>query len=318
MNPSRVTSLAGTILVTGGLGFIGGHLVDRLVADGVENIRILDNSRRAVTSTEHWPSHKVKLIRGDIRNIADVREAMAGCQLVYHLAAQSNVFGAVNDPDYSCATNVGGTLNVLVAARDYGVNRVVFTSSREVYGDPKRLPVPEAANLHPKNLYGASKAAGEMYCRAFANESFQVAVLRLANVYGPRDQDRVIPLFVNAAIQGEPLKIYGGDQVLDFIWIDMVVTTLLRVGLGSYVSGPLNVGSGIGTTILALARRVLDLIPSRSGYVQLPSRCTEVKKFVADLSQAEKLLDMKSLDDPLTHLAQTILSIQNGAALLKG
>src|SRR5206468_4846468 len=118
---------------------------------------------------------------GDIRNLSEVIEAVAGCKIVFHLAAQSNVLGAVNDPTYSCATNVGGTLNVLIAARDSGVKRVVFSSSREIYGDPEQLPVPECAKLHPKNLYGASKAAGEMYCQAFATEDLQVAVLRLAN-----------------------------------------------------------------------------------------------------------------------------------------
>jgi UDP-glucose 4-epimerase len=317
MNRNRPNAPGDAILVTGGLGFIGGHLVDRLVAGDVRNVRVLDNFRRAVTPYAHWPCERVELIRGDIRNIADVEQAMDGCRVVYHLAAQSNVLGAVNDPDYSCTTNVGGTLNILVAARDLGVERVIFASSREVYGDPERIPVPESANLHPKNLYGASKAAAEMYCSAFANENLEVAVLRLANVYGPRDRDRVIPLFVNAAIDCEPLTVYGGLQVLDFVWIDMAVTALIRVGFGNYVPGPFNVGSGKGTTIAELAHRILDLIPSGSGCMQRPSRSIEVRNFVADMTQAKQALGLTLPDDPLAHLAQLVRSIQDDVSLVQ-
>lgn len=317
MNPNHHSSPGGPILVTGGLGFIGGHLVDRLVADDVPKIRVLDNFRRAVTPVGPWPSDTVEVVHGDIRNLADVEQAVAGCSLVYHLAAQSNVIGAVNDPSYSLATNVGGTVNVLLAARDAGVRRVIFASSREVYGDPERLPVPETANLHPKNLYGASKAAGEMYCRAFANESLQVVILRLANVYGGRDQDRVIPLFVNAAMNGEPLTVYGGDQILDFVWIGAVVSALLCAGSANYVSGPLNIGSGTGTTILELARKVLDLVPSTSRCVFQPSRSIEVNKFVADVSHAKQVLGLNPPDQPLEYLAELVHGSRADAALLK-
>src|SRR5262249_12344094 len=158
-----------------------------------------------------------------------------------------------SDPDYSFTTNVGGTLNVLTVAREEGIRRVVFTSSREVYGDPDEIPVPEGTPLHPKNPYGAGKAAGEMYCHAQGDAPAEVTVLRLANVYGPRDRDRVIPKFLDSAWNSAPLTVYGGDQVVDFVWIDTVVAALLRVGLGAYVSETLNIGSGVGVTILELA-----------------------------------------------------------------
>lgn len=306
MSLNRFTPLGEPILVTGGLGFIGGHLVDRFLADGIGNVRILDNYRRAVTPIEHWPADKVRLIQGDIRKIADVRAAIAGCQLVYHLAAQSNVIGAVNDPEYSCATNVLGTLNVLIAARDAGVPKVVFTSSREVYGEVDRLPVPESAFLHPKNLYGASKAAAEMYCRAFADDVLEVAVLRLANVYGPRDRDRVIPIFASQAMEGEPLTLYGGDQVLDFVWIETVVELLLRIGFGEEVPFVLNVGSGVGTTVKELARRILELVPSGSHCICLPPRSLEVTKFISDVTLAKRYLGLTDVNDPLEHLVQII------------
>lgn len=306
MNRNRFTPLREPILVTGGLGFIGGHLVDQLLDEGIDNIRILDNCRRAVTPVEHWPADNVQLIQGDIRNIADVRAAIAGCQLVYHLAAQSNVIGAVNDPEYSCATNVGGTLNVLIAARDAGVPKVVFTSSREVYGDVDRLPVPESTFLHPKNLYGASKAAAEMYCRAFMDDALEVAVLRLANVYGARDRDRVVPIFASKAMEGEPLTVYGGDQVLDFVWIKTVIEVLLRIGFEKKVPFVFNVGSGVGTTVKELARRILELIPSGSECVYLPARSLEVTKFISDVTLAKECLGLDDVTDPLEHLVQLI------------
>ena len=153
------------ILVTGGAGFIGSHLVARLVRNPSNSIIVLDNLHRGriAALSEVWD--KIAFVEGDVRNRDLLANVMQGCDLVYHLAAQSNVIGAVQDLDYSFSSNVTGTFNVLQAARQAGVRRLVFTSSREVYGDPRQLPVPESDPLHPKNAYGASKVTGEMYCR---------------------------------------------------------------------------------------------------------------------------------------------------------
>src|SRR5215472_13301829 len=309
-----VASLDIPILVTGGLGFIGGHLVDELVAAGASDIRVFDNGHRAVTPTEAWQGEVVEVIDGDVRDLDSLQDAMQGCKIVFHLAAQSNVMGAITDPEYSSATNVGGTLNVLIAARNEDIRRVVFTSSREVYGDFDRLPVPESTPLHPKNLYGASKAAGGMYCSVYASNALQVAVLRLANVYGPRDQGRVIPIFVSKAIQGEPLTIYGGDQIVDFIWIETVIAALLQAGLGEPIPCPLNVGSGVGTTVQELGSRVLEHVSSGSKCIYLPSRSLEVNRFVSDLTLAHRYLGLGCNQDPLAHLSQLIQQTQNEIA----
>lgn len=309
--PRRTIALRDVpILVTGGLGFIGGHLVDDLVAAGATDVRVFDNGRRVVTQTDNWPREVVEVVRGDIRDIDALRHAMVGRKVVFHLAAQSNVMGAVTDPEYSFTTNVGGTVNVLVAARNEGIPRVVFTSSREVYGDVDDLPVPENAPLHPKNLYGASKAAAEMYCRALADDELEVAVIRLANVYGPRDRDRVIPLFVSKALQNEALTIYGGEQILDFVWIGTVVDVLFSVGFGDLIPGPVNIGSGSGTSIEQLASRVLTLVSSGSKCIYQPSRTLEVRRFVSDLSLANKYLGLIAPHDPLVHLTQLVCKTQ--------
>ena len=126
----------------------------------------------------------------------------------------------------------------------------MFTSSREVYGDAKALPVGESVAFHPQNMYGASKAAGEFYCRQFATEGLEVMVLRLANVYGPGDRDRVIPLFIELALSGQPLTIYGEGKILDFVWIGDVVTALITAA-SAPADHPINIGSGQGTTLPA-------------------------------------------------------------------
>jgi UDP-glucose 4-epimerase len=183
------------VLVTGGAGFIGSHLVDALVGRGDE-VLVLDNFRRGLMKhiDGHVSAGRVHLIRGDIRDEAAVSGAMSGVELVYHLAAQSNVLGAVQDMDYSFSTNVVGTFNVLKAASAAAVRRVVFSTSREVYGEPDEIPVQERAPLRAKNPYGASKIAGELYCGVWETAtSMDCKVLRFANVYGPRDRDRVIP-----------------------------------------------------------------------------------------------------------------------------
>jgi UDP-glucose 4-epimerase len=270
------------VLITGGAGFIGRHLVQRLVGNPRHEVVVLDNLHRA----ERPDAKGFTWIQGDVRDREAVAAAMRGSDVVFHLAAESNVIGALRDLDYSFSTNVVGTYNVLSAARAAGVGKVVFTSSREVYGEPARLPVAETARLEPKNAYGASKLAGEECCRAYAREILQVTTLRLTNVYGPGDAGRVIPEFVRNALWNEPLVLYGGEQVLDFVWIDCVTDALLgAMDLDSSV-GPVNIGSGIGTTVRALAELILRQIPSAGGIIREEPRNVEVRSFVADVRKA--------------------------------
>ncbi len=237
------------VLVTGGAGFIGAHLTAALAQAGDEVI-VFDNLRRGERAK--LTGLPVRLVEGDVRDRVAVQKAMEGVARVYHLAAQSNVLGAVSDVDYSFTSNVVGTYNVLVAAREAGVERVVFTSSREAYGEVERLPVAEDHPTNPKNAYGASKVAGEVYCRAFQGTyGLDVSVLRLANVYGPGDRDRVIPIWLERARRGAALELYGGTQVLDLVPVDLVVTALRRAAEVALDGQPVNVGSGVGTALRA-------------------------------------------------------------------
>jgi UDP-glucose 4-epimerase len=292
------------ILVTGGAGFIGGNLVNRLVSMGAGNVLVLDNLHRGF-SRDSLPA-TVEFRKVDIRDPDALADALRGREIVFHLAAQSNVMGAVADANYSFNTNVVGTYNVLQSAAAAGVKRLVFPSSREVYGDPRDIPVPESAPLRAKNAYGASKIAGEVYCRLAAQQGLETVVLRLANVYGPGDRDRVIPLFAAAAGAGLPITVFGRQKILDFVWIEVVVEALIRVAFGSYIRGPVNVGSGKGTTIFDLAHRVVDLSGIVSKIKVVEEREQEVGRFVADITRAKRLLKIPEPDDPLWALSRAI------------
>jgi nucleoside-diphosphate-sugar epimerase len=292
-------------LITGGAGFVGSHLTESLVRDGRHEVVVLDNLYRGRIENLTSCGQGVRFVEGDIRDETCIRKAMQGVSVVFHLAAQANVLGALADPDYSFNTNVWGTLVVLKGARAEGVQRVIFSSSREVYGDAPNLPVTEDAPLLPKNQYGASKAAAEQYCRVFAREGLEVNVLRLSNVYGPRE-DRVIPIFLERALKGQPLVIYGGQQVLDFVWVDTVVDALIRSAFGHVLPGPVNVGSGIGTRLRDLAERVLTLTGSSSTIEVVAPRSAETVRFVADVALAKRMLRIEVPADPLHALAKIV------------
>ena len=308
-------------LVTGGAGFIGSHLVDGLVAQGeFDQIVVYDNlqSGRLENIGPHVSSGVVRFVEGDVRDAGSLKAAMAGAMVVFHLAGQASVVGASRDVEYAFTTNVVGTFNVLLAAKQCGVRRVAFTSSREVYGEPAILPVSEDAPLRAKNSYGATKIAAEMACRACSQNGLdpstgsghRIAVLRMANAYGPRDHGRVIPLFVENSLRGEPLVIYGGKQVIDFVWVGDVVAVLIYVATcDDPPRSPINVGSGVGTGIVALAERVLDLTGSSSTIQIVPPRDIEVVRFVADTQRLRALMGAGTVRPPLEKLPQVVEEI---------
>jgi UDP-glucose 4-epimerase len=293
------------VLITGGAGFIGSHLTRKLLLDPAVTVRILDNLHRGRNTFAGVP--RVEFLEGDIRDRQTVRAATDGIDVVYHLAAQSNVLGAVKDIEYSFTTNVVGTFEVLSAARECGVRSLIFTSSREVYGEVASLPVSESVPLNPKNAYGASKAAGELYCRLFAESSAEssmdVVVLRLANVYGPGDSERVIPLFLANARNSRPLVIHGENKILDFVWVGDVLDAMVKVQTAGLSGQTINIGTGEGTTLPDLARRILRLTASSSAIESAGARKVEVDRFVADIGLAQSLLGYRP-SAPLEHLAE--------------
>lgn len=294
------------VLVTGGAGFIGSHLVRRLVRERMASVTVVDNFHRGRLENLTDCLRDIRFLQSDIRNAAALAEAIASVDIVYHFAAISSVMHATANSAETLDANVTGTWNVLHAAKLNGVKRVVFASSREVYGDPVRLPVDETAPLTPRNSYGASKTAAEAYCKAFTSKGMEIAVLRLANVYGAGDRDRVIPIFVENALADRPLILYGGEQVIDFVWIDDVTKAALHAGFGPALEDPLNIGSGTGTSMSVLVKRVVELTRSRSRVVYAPSRDAEVKRFVANIGRAQQIFDLEPRPDPLFGLPEVV------------
>jgi len=293
------------ILVTGGAGFIGSHLVDRLVDKG-HRVRVLDNLFRGKRENiaRHLKDKTVEFYDSDIRFYDRIAPLFDDVEVVFHLAAQSNVMGAIENLDYSFYSNVVGTFNVLKAAASAGVRRLVFSSSREAYGEARYLPVNEEHPLDSKNTYGASKVAGEKYCQVFQNMGeLEVVILRLANVYGERDFDRVIPIFLENVARGKDIHIYGGQQVIDFVSVEIVVETMEQAMENQKaLEGPTNVGSGKGTTLFQLAERIMQITGSKNKVVVDPPRSAEVVKFTADVTRFKTIFNVPLPDDPLYYL----------------
>jgi len=279
--------------------------VERLVGERLGTVVVVDNLRRGRKENLSACWNRIAFVQADIRDPDALTEVMTGVDVVFHLAAQSNVMDAVHDIEYSFGTNVLGTLHVLQAARRAGVRRLVFASSREVYGDAEDCPVSETAPLRPKNAYGASKVAGEAYCSAFQGQ-LETVILRLANVYGSRDRQRVIPLFAENALRNQPLLLYGERRVVDFIWVGAALDAFIKAGFGRWIDEPLNVASGRGTDLHDLARRILSLTQSTSPLRVEPARAAEVSRFVADPAKANRLLGLEHHPDPLFRLADVV------------
>jgi UDP-glucose 4-epimerase len=297
------------IVVTGGAGFIGSHLVDRLLADQAVEVVAFDNfSQGRLENLAHLRNEsRFSLIEGDVRDLAAVTDVVRGADLVYHLAAQSTVVGAAQNLDYTFQTNVLGTFNVLRAAAQASVAQVLFASSCEVYGEPISLPVDEDSPLLPINSFGASKVAGEVYCRAFRREfGLKTVILRLSNVYGPRDFGRVIPVWIRQAMAANGIEVYGGKQVLDFVWVGKAVEALTSAGELEGPVPPINVGSGTGTRIVDLARRIARLAECQPAIKLLPARPMEVTRLIANVERMRQMLVVEPSLDPLANLAELI------------
>jgi len=297
------------VMITGGAGFIGSHLVDRLAQDPRYQLVIFDNlSRGRLENIDHHRHNpNITFIHGDVRRFDEVYEAMRECQRVYHLAAQTRVMGSITRVDTSFETNVLGTFNVLKAAHLHGVENVVFTSSSEVYGEPRHLPVDESHPLRSKNPYGASKIASEVYCQVFC-ETYRLPtqILRLSHTYGPRDSERFIPVWIKNALHGKDLDVFGGEQVLDLLWYEQAVEALCRVAENPQVHEPINIGNGKGVPILQVAQRILELTNSTARLILHPPRAAEVVRYEPRIDRMRTILGMEPLEDPLEPLPRLV------------
>ncbi|HLK56016.1 MAG TPA: SDR family oxidoreductase [Chthonomonadaceae bacterium] len=285
------------ILITGGAGFIGSHLVRAFLADG-NQIRVLDNfstgSRQNLTEVE--PS--IEVIEGDIRNAETCAEACQGIETLYHLAALGSVPRSIEDPMTTNAVNVQGTLNLLVAARDAGVRRFVFSSSSSVYGDTPTLPKQETMRPSPRSPYAVSKLAGEEYCRAFSHAyDLETVSLRYFNVFGPRQNPysqyaAVIPRFVSALQEERQPILYGdGSQSRDFTYVANVVEANRLAGQAPGVTGEVfNIARGEQIAVKQVLAEIAAILHKEYTPQYQPMRVGDVRHSLGDISAARERL----------------------------
>jgi len=281
------------VLVTGGAGFIGSHLVKALVKAG-HQVKVLDNLSTGSIENLADVLNAVEFVKGDVRDYGTVEYAVGGVDAVVHLAALIDVAESVEKPDLYFDVNVRGTYNVVKASKN--VSTFVFASSSAVYGEPIRVPIPEDHPLMPKSPYAASKVSGEAFVQAFANQyGFRPVILRLFNVYGPKQSRAyagVIIEFIRRVSRGEPPVIFGdGEQTRDFVHVSDVVEAIMLSLRNEGVRGVFNIGSGEGVTINYLARLILRLMGREDlRPVYAPPRPGDIRHSIADTTRAKKEL----------------------------
>lgn len=301
--------------VTGGAGFIGSHIAERLLRDG-HTVRVVDNfSTGKHANLAHLRDHaQFMLYETSIADLGALKSAFAGAEVVFHQAALPSVPLSVENPRRVHEDCVTGTLNVLIAARDAGARRVVYASSSAVYGDNGVEVQHEDAPLLPISPYGAAKLAGEHYCRAFtASYGLETVCLRYFNVFGPRqdphaDYAAVIPIFMRKMLAGQAPTIYGdGLQTRDFIDVENVVYgNLLAASAPDAVGGVFNLATGERTTLRDLVQMINTALGTAITPLYADERPGDIKHSCADITRAREVLDYTPPISLLDGLARTL------------
>jgi len=314
-----VSSASGSrsALVTGGAGFIGGHLTERLLAEGFR-VRVVDDFSSGRDENLAGCIDDVELVRGDIRSADTVARAVKGVEIVFHQAAVPSVPRSVAEPLRTNSVNIGGTLEVLQAAREAGVRRVVYAASSSAYGDTEVLPKVETMAANPLSPYALQKYAGERYCQLYTElYGLETVALRYFNIFGPRQDPKsqyaaVIPRFATAALRNEPAEIYGdGEQTRDFTFVaDAVRANLLAADSPRASGHVINVAGGRRTSLNTLWREVCDLVGVEIEARHADPRPGDVRDSLAGLERAGELLEYSPEIDLRTGLARTIESLR--------
>jgi nucleoside-diphosphate-sugar epimerase len=286
-------------LVTGGAGFIGSHLVERLLVLG-HSVRVVDNLSTGKPENLASVLNDIEFVRGDLRDEEVCRRAVRGTELVFHVAALPSVPRSLEDPWTSHDCNVNATLRLLIASAEAHVRRIVYSSSSSAYGDTAALPKVEATEPLPRSPYAAAKLAGEQYVLAFARAGQAEGVaLRYFNVFGPRQDPNspyaaVIPAFLSAALEGRPAVVFGdGQQTRDFTYVANVVEAniLAAAAPAGVANGTVvNVGGGQRTSLLRLLELMRDVTGQCLACTYQPRRSGDVRDSMAGLERAQHLI----------------------------
>jgi UDP-glucose 4-epimerase len=291
----------GQVLVTGGAGFIGSHVVDRLVESGY-GVWVLDNlsTGKLENLKNHLEGSEISLVEGDVRDAKLVNKTVRDVETVIHLAAVTSVPFSVENPDLTLEVNVCGTTNLLASCARQKVGKFVFVSSCAAYGEPQTMPITENHPTKPVSPYAESKLVGEKYCLGFHKSGLLPSVvLRLFNVYGVRqvanDYCGVITRFIHRGMRGLPLVVYGdGSQTRDFVNVRDVADAVLSAVESRNAEGEIfNVGFGEPTSITDLANAVSESVGQKLEVLYNRPRLGDIKQSYADISKAEKLLRWK-------------------------
>ena len=294
MNVDRIYS-GSSVLVTGGAGFLGSHLVERLVSLNAD-VKILDNFSTGRDDNLNNVSARVKIVKGDIREKTVVESAVDGCSIVFHLAAIPSVGVSIDDPSGTNQVNLSASSQLFKACGELGINNVVFASTSAVYGVPERLPVTEDHHTRPVSPYGIQKLASEHYGFVFSQiHGYRFVALRFFNIYGPRQDSKnphaaVIPRFVEALSNSRAPIIFGdGLQTRDFVYVSDAVDALVLAGV-SKTSGFFNVASGDSSSVMELVELLRELLGGPAP-VHTSERVGDIKHSWADISLARRHLD---------------------------
>lgn len=289
-------------LVTGGAGFIGSNIVEELVRRG-ERVRVLDSFITGKIENLAPFAGKIELIRGDIRDKKDVKRALKNIDFVIHQAALRSVARSVEDPFMTNDINVTGTLNLLVAAKEAKIKRLVYASSSSAYGNAKKFPQKETDLPSPISPYGVAKLAAENYCVTFSKTfGLETVSLRYFNVFGPRQNPEskysaVIPMFISQMLKGKrPVIDWDGKQSRDFTYVKNVVNANLNACTARGVSGEVfNVACGSNTSIYEIVECINNILRTDIEPKYAPKRPGDVRKTYADISKMKKMLGINRI-----------------------
>jgi nucleoside-diphosphate-sugar epimerase len=314
-------------LVTGGAGFIGSNLAVTLLKRG-HFVRVLDDfstgKRENLIFDEDYPS--LEIMEGDIRNLGTCQKAMNGIEYVFHQAALPSVQRSVEDPLTSDAVNAGGTLNILLGARDAGVKRLVYASSSSVYGDTPSLPKREEMPPNPLSPYALQKYIGERYGRLFFQlYGLETVSLRYFNIFGPKQDptsiySAVIPKFIDALIEGRPPIIFGdGEQSRDFTYIENVVQANLLAMSTEHLNGEvINIACGKRTSLNELLNILQEILGSKVSPIYQEPRIGDVRHSLADIRKGKQFLNYEPRVGIEIGLKKTVENFQKQRAFLHG